>query len=581
MESPSDRVRFANFELIPSERRLMRNGRAVDVAPKVFDTLLVLVRANGRVVSKRELTEAVWPDTYVVENSLTKNISTLRRLLGDAMIETVPKFGYRLSLPAPAASAPAKRKWLSASIVAAALVTGLAGGFGRTDTDGTRSVVVEPLRVLRATAAQRYLADAVPAAIVTRLSAQRGIVIRTGSNETVDKIIRGTFQADDLTVQVFVEIVDAHRGVIEWSHSYSSAPEEAINLEERVAQDVSGRLAPSLTDAQRAALTPARSSSGAARAEYFRGRDLIDRRTNFADAIRHFESAIDLDPGFALAWAGLAEACAVAPLSSSGGGIERAEWAARRAIALDPSTAEAHAALGFIDLFHRWRWAEAERELRTALRLNPRSARVHDWLAIALLPLGRTAEACAEVDRAYALDPTSNDIPNDVVLVHYFARDFEGAIRFARGAMADSPQRSEAMRAYVIEPLMQLGHYDEALAEHSKLLPVGEEPLVRATLRYRHGERGAREQILALLRDPQQLKRAGNSDAIAKIYAMIDDKQAAMQWLDRAYAQHDFGLIFAGVDPNWDSLRDERKFQDLLHRLQITPAAFATSSNLH
>src|SRR5689334_4589247 len=103
MESPSDRVRFANFELIPSERRLMRDGHVVDVSPKVFDTLLVLVRANGRIVSKRDLTEAVWPDTYVVENSLTKNISALRRLLGDAMIETVPKFGYRLTLPAPAA----------------------------------------------------------------------------------------------------------------------------------------------------------------------------------------------------------------------------------------------------------------------------------------------------------------------------------------------------------------------------------------------------------------------------------------------------------------------------------------------
>ena len=577
MDSSPDRIRFGNFELIPSDRRLLRNGRVVEMTPKVFDTLMVLMRANGRVVSKIELTEAVWPDTTVVENNLTKNISILRRLLGEEMIETVPKFGYRLNLPGPSAAPVARRRWQSASILAVAVFMGLAAGLGWTEGTHPRSVVVEPLRVLHAKPDQRYLADAFPAAIVTELATQRGIVVRTGSNPSADTIVRGTLQADDLTVQVFVEIVDARRAVIEWSHSYSAAPEETSRLEAYVAIEVSGWLAPSLSHAQRAALTPARSRSEEARSEYLHGRDLLDRRTNTSEAVRHFKNAVDLDPEFALAWAGLAEVLGFSAIVSHGVPIERAEDAARRALALDPSLAEGHAAFGYIALFHRWQWAEAERELRAALRINPKSARVHDWLAFALLPLGRTAEACGEIDRAHALDPASDDISNDVITVHYFSRDFEGAIRMARAAMAESPHRSEFMRAYLIGPLVQLERYDEALAEQSKLLPVSEEPLFRAAIRYRGGERAARAQILARLRDQRQLKSAGSFDEIAKIYALIDEKQAAMEWLDRAYAHHDIALIFAGVDPNWDSLRGEPRFQDLLRRLHITSAPVAAS----
>src|SRR5437868_3929096 len=246
MNGQADRYRFGKFELIPSERRLLRDWHPVDLPPKIFDTLMVLVRAEGRAVSKRDLTEAIWPDTYVVENNLTKNISALRRLLGDDAIQTVSKFGYRLSM---SGDAPPKRRVsprLAVPLIAAvAIIVGLAAGFGRRSTDESdriRSVVVVPLRVLRAADEQRYLADSIATAITNQLTSRRGVVVRASANSAADAIVRGTLQTNRETVQVFIEILDVRRNAIIWSRSFSAAASESPSFQANVAREVAGQL---------------------------------------------------------------------------------------------------------------------------------------------------------------------------------------------------------------------------------------------------------------------------------------------------------------------------------------------------
>lgn len=584
MNDRSDVIRFGDFELVPAERRLLRDGLSVEIAPKVFDTLLVLVQARGSAVSKRELTDAVWPDTFVVENSLTKNISALRRLLGDQAIETVSRFGYRLTLEihdgdalVPAGAKRPSRHWLAAVVAVVAILVALAAGSGRYGPSGSerpRYVSVVPLRVLHASAEQRYLADAVPAAITARLALVPGIAVRADLTVPVDAVVRGTLETDEQIIRVFVEIVDSHRGVIEWSHSFSTGLSEVTLLQQSIAIGVSEHLSPGLTQKERAALTPPHSRDAVAMAEYLRGRDLLDRRVNLDEAITHLEAAVARDPNFGLGWAGLAEALAVPYRKGSSDDIERAVAAARRALALDPGLAEAHATLGYIALFHRWNWVEAERELREALRRNPNSARFHDWLAIALLPRGRTAEALTQVERAHALDPASVDIADDVILIHHLSRDYQGVERAARAMIAQQPiEGAGSARGYLIGALISSGRYDDALAEMTKHPTSDERPLFRAALRYRRGDRDERERALQQLRDPQRAPRNINPDEVARIYLLLGEKQEAIRWLERAYAEHTFALIFAGVDPGWDDLRGDAQFEQFLQRLGVVSVA--------
>ena len=319
-------------------------------------------------------------------------------------------------------------------------------------------------------------------------------------------------------------------------------------------------------------MTPPRTADDVARTEYLLGRDLLDRRVGIVDAITHFETALSRDPNCALAWAGLAEALSRPyPGRRTEAEIQRAADAARRSLTIDPTLAEGHATLGFIELFHRWNWQNAEHQLRQALQYKPESARFHDWLAIALLPRGRITEARAMIDRAHALDPSSADIALDAVLVRYLARDFEGTERAAREVIRDMPAEGAVVRGFLVSSLALRGRYDEALAEMTNEEPTEIRPLFRMAIRYRRGEVAERAHLLAGLADRTQIAQAVSCDEIAQIYAFAGEDGKAIEWLERAYEQRNFGLIFAGLDPMWDSLRGRPQFDSLLHRLGITP----------
>lgn len=574
MSGSDERYAFGPFILDASERRLTRKGLPLPLREKVFETLLLLVRNAGRLMPKEEILDAIWPETHVEEANLNQNVSEIRRALGDGLfIQTVPKRGFRFVAPvrrvteAPSRALRQRASQLAvlATLVVAAVALPIGSDHARSDRPPLRSIAVVPFRLLGASTDRAYVAASLGETLTNRLSAIPSLVVRPGTSSDADAILTGAVQPNGDSLRITAELVDTRRKVTLWSRSYDCATADLLAIEDALASDLGKRLRPGLTREERARLTPPHSADAAANEQYLRGRDLLDRRVSLDESILHFEKALARDPSFALAWAGLAEALVQPTPRVAPQVIERASAAARRSIALEPALAEGHAVLGFIRLFYDWNWDGAERELRFALLVNPGSPRIHDWYAIALLTRGRPAEAVREIQRAHEIDPESADIAGDVALVEYEARDYRSAENAARAALLLDPLG--AARSYLIDSLTMEHRSEEALAEIAAMNRP--EPLAQLTADVLRSPADAAKEIHRAEPELASL----SPDGVAALYAAAGDKEKAMEWLERAYRQRAFGLIFLGVAPEFDPLRSDAQFRDLVRRVGVLESA--------
>lgn len=587
MSASHERYAFGHFVLDASERLLLRERTPLPLRDKVFETLLILVRNAGRLLTKEELLEAIWPDTHVDESNLNQNISVIRRTLGDGnFIQTVPKRGFRFvaavtRLQERAVDESKMRRRVSqlaifATLVVAAIALPIGSDHARSEPRSLRSIAVIPFRVLGSSTDKTWVAASLSETLANRLSTVPGLLIRPASSKNdpdpiaagerlgVDAVLTGAVQPNAGTMRITAELVDVHRRATVWSRAFDCTSADVLLIEDSLADEIGQRLRPGLTAEERARLTPPHSKDAAANDEYLRGRSLLDRRIAYDESILHFERALARDPQFALAWAGLAEALISPRPHMQPEVIARASDAARRAIRLEPTLAEGHAVLGFIHLFYEWNWTGAERELRLALRLKPGGARMHDWYAIALLTRGDTAAAIREINRAHEIDPQSADIAADVALVEYLSRDYTSAENAARAALllgADNEARD-----YLVQSLKMQQRTSEALAEldaagRRNALYLWQAAMLRST---------SRNKFVADLRRAESTLSSQSPNGIAALYASAGEKEKALEWLERAYREHDFGLIFAGLAPEFDPLRADPRFHDLIRRVGVT-----------
>lgn len=584
MSGSYERYRFDPFVLDASERLLLRNGVPVPLREKVFETLLILVRNAGRLLTKEEILDAIWPGTHVSEANLNQNISVIRHALGEEeFIQTVPKRGFRFVAPVqrlsePAASSPLRRRASQLaifSILAAAVVTlPLGSDHLNSAHQAVPSVSVLPFQLLGGDSSAAWVTASLSETLFNRLGSIPGLLlrraparndpdpVRAGQRLGVDTVVTGAVQPGRDTMRVTAELIDVHSRATLWSGSYDCTSADLLPVEDKIAAELGTRLRPGLTADERAHLTPPHSADPVANAEYLRGRELLDSRVALSESVLHFEKALAQDPNFALAWAGLAEVLVYPMPRMASEVVARGTDAARRAIRLEPSLAEAHAVLGFIHLFYEWNWQEAEHELRFALLVSPGSARFHDWYAITLLARGDTKTAMREVQRAHEIDPQSADIAGDVALVRYETRDYQGAESAARAALLLDPRSGAG--EYLVQALIMQHRTAEALAELAAFQRPG--PLVRAQAAMLRSEGNAAQQ----LRRTESSLLSETPDGVAALYASAGDKEKALAWLDQAYRQHAFGLIFIALAPEFDSLRDDPRFRDLVRRVGVT-----------
>ena len=399
---------------------------------------------------------------------------------------------------------------------------------------------------------------------------------RIASELSVQAILNGRVvqQGDELTL--YLSLVDGQNGNQLWGEQYNRKLRDLVSLQAEIARDVSSKLRTRLSGADEKNLAKNYTDNTEAYQDYLKGRFHLGKlkRSETQKAVSHFQQAIALDPNYALAYVGLAEANRALTLSGEMISTEympKAKAAGQKAIEIDESLAEAHSALGMIIMWYDRDWNEAERQSKRALELNPSSSDAHLVYAHLLSIIGKHAEALSEAKRASELDPVNlrTNALEAEFLINAGQPD-EALARCQRVFELDSNfwfAHVWASSAYIDK-----GMFDEAIAEARKareLSPTVSHPY--SFLGYALAKSGKRAEARALLEELLKLsaERYVPPYYVAMIYDGLDQRDEAIAWLERAYEQRDLRMVFLKVERKWDNLRDDPRFQDLSRRVGL------------
>lgn len=613
---------FGGFRFHSAQGVLFRGTEVVPLTPKVADTLLALLTHHDHVVEKGELIRAIWPDTFVEEGGLARNISVLRKALGDEAdgcqyIETIPKRGYRFVAPVrevasePECTAGATTPvagagraagwrplaWRGINFGIAAIVLLAAGlvyiGHSRKSHETAAdlrlaSIAVLPLKNLSADAAQDYLSEGLTDTLATDLAKTGVRVIASSSvrrlrqgasiNEIgqqlkVDGVVQGTVLGSGDRVRINAQLVDVRSGRLLWADSYQRSLRDVLALQAEVTGAITREILASVESGQKAPLRRARAVVPEAYLAYLKGRFFWNKRTEagLRKAIEYFDEAIAKDPTYAPAHAGVADSYAL--LGSNGydampprEAMPLAKAAAHRALQLDPQLAEAHTSLGYVLMAYDWDLPAAEKEFRQAFRSNPGYATAHHWYGHYLLAAGQPEQALAEMKQALALDPLSLPVNVGVGWCSYFARRYDEAIAQYRKALELEPEFALAHQALAMA-LEQKAAYTEAIAEFRKAVTLsGGSASTLASLGHACAMAGATNEARAQLERVVELSRHRYVPAIytALIYLGLRDKNQGTAWLMKAHEERSEYFIYYRLDPGFDPIRGDRRFASML-----------------
>lgn len=581
---------FGPFVLDMREHTLQRDGDFIALTPKAFQTLRTLAEHAATVVTKDELIQAVWPDLVVEENNLNQQIRALRKALGEegeTLIETLPRIGYRLNAEVFPVAASRRQiskpqlKWFAWAIAILLLVSIPTASLlvQSTTTPNIGSIAVLPFTNQSSDPDDAYLGFAVAEALIRRLGATPQIATRpasaisqfvdqlsepaaAGRSLRVQSILTGTVLRTQTKLRVTSRLIRVDDGAVLWSGEFERLPLQLFDLPNDIYESVAREL--KIEPAANTAAEQRRPAVPEAYEEYVKGRFLWNRRNteNFEKAVIHFKRAIELDPNYAAAWAGLADAY---------GFLGNPEGAAaqRHALALDDSLAEARAgrALGY--LVSDFNFALARKEFEKAIQLDPGYATAHHWYAFYFAAIGEHDRALEEIRKAKRIDPSSLIINTDYGQILYYARRFDEAARHMEEVVALDPNFAQA-RIVLALAYMRTARHDEAIREMragEKLHGYRNDRTGYATALAtagRHAE--ARRIIEEVLANPAP---PGEEQGLAEAYAALGEKELALDWLERAYRARRAGVALMNVEPKLDSLRGEPRFDELVQRLGL------------
>ena len=401
---------------------------------------------------------------------------------------------------------------------------------------------------------------------------------KVGRDLRVRAVLTGrvTQRGDSLRVQA--DLVDVAEGSQLWGQQYNRRLSDIFVVQEEITKEISEKLRLKLTGEEKQRLAKRYTENTEAYEDYLKGRYYWNRRTPEAlqKGIEYFQRAIEKDPAYALAYAGLADSyqdLSVYSRTPPKEAYQKARAAAEKALAIDDSLAEAHTPLGL--LLHRvdWDWEGAQREFRRALELNPGYATAHQRYAVFLVALGRFDEALAEIRRAREADPLSLPINTAVARVLYMARRYDQAIGEYRKTIEMDPNFPSA-HTWLGAAYIQQGEHQQAIAELQRALHLSEEDTYALGLLghayARAGQNSDALRILETLKE-QSKRQYVSAYAVAAVHTGLGDKDQAFTWLETACEERSAWLFFARVEPWLDPLRSEPRFQDLLRRMRLAP----------
>jgi TolB-like protein/DNA-binding winged helix-turn-helix (wHTH) protein/Tfp pilus assembly protein PilF len=607
-----------DWRITPELNSLERAGHSVRVEPKIMQVLVTLAEHPGEVVSKEQLLRRVWPDTFVSDEVLMRSVSELRKAFEDnprepTYIQTIPKGGYRLVARVAwvaldhndrgGAHGLAGKAWALGTALGIALLGIGAFFFLRYERRAApqpeiTSLAVLPLVNLSGDAGQDYFADGMTDELTTRLSGIKAlrVVSRTsamhykGTGKTpsetarelnVDALVAGSVVRSGGRVRISAQLVQATTGSNLWAESYERDLRDVLALQADVARTIADQIKIQVTPQERRKLLAAATVNSEAHDSYLKGIYYWNKFTEpgMRRAVDYFEEAIGRDPNYAPAYAGLAHAYhQLAYYTPPNEVMPKAKRAAIRALQLDDTNAEAHAALGWIISHYDWDWPGAEVEYRRALDANPGSALVHALYAIYLDTMGRVEEGIREHKVALELDPLwLADITcfGDAYLL---ARRYDEAIEQYQKALEMDASFAIA-HAGLGATYLQKGEFGEAIAHFQKATQLDTDPGFAAGLAFAYARSGNRKEARTIL---NRLLAAApksyiSSAGVAAVYSAIGEPDQSCKWLQRAYEAHDSALVYIHVAPEWDGLRSNHCFQGLIQRMGFPQALSNTT----
>ncbi len=577
--------KFENFRLDASHLMLYENEAPITLAPKVIETLVALVERGGEVISKDELMERLWGDSFVEESNLTQNVYLLRKTLGNnsggkPLIETFRRRGYRFTGEFAKSVENQNTEKSDAQT-----------GNNKNEADNFfDSLAVLPLTNESKNETAEYLSDGITESIINRLSqledfrvVARNTVFRyknqkvepqkIGRELGVSAVLTGRILQFGERLIVRTELTETTNGWQIWGEQYDCFASDVLELQETIAREISDKLHLKLSREEQKRLTKRDTKSSDAYQFYIKGRHFLNRRSikSIERATEYFQQAIDIDVNYALAFVGLADCY---PLLSLYGALPpheaypKAAAAARTALKLDENLAEAHNSLGVVKSFYEWDWQGAETAFRKALEINPGYADAHQRFGMFLISQERFDEAIVEFECACRLDPLSLITKTISGYPFYYSRQFEKAAAcFSEVSAMDENYSMAHFRLGLT--YAQSGKFEAAAAELGKSTLLSNDRDVVAALGYIHGLNGDFAKARAALDELDKREDNGFVSAYNKvlIYAGLDENETALDWLEKAYEERSYWLIYLKSDPSLDSLRTDSRFIALQEKM--------------
>jgi TolB-like protein/DNA-binding winged helix-turn-helix (wHTH) protein/Flp pilus assembly protein TadD len=624
-------LRFDAFELDIRVGELRKRGVKLRVQGQPLQVLAALLQHAGDLVTREELRAQIWPvDTFVdFDHSLHNSIARLREVLGDSAqkpryIETLPRRGYRFiaevegvetkepeqpalieggdETPVPASANKGRTAMLSLVLLALAsigsafwLVRPVSPRASTGDDLSLRSIAVLPLDNLSGDPSQEYFSDGMTDELITdlakvsslrvisRTSVMRYKGTKKGLPEiarelNVDAIIEGSIVRSGKRVRITAQLLHGPTDRHLWAETYERDLGDVLRLQSEVAQAIAQQVRAQVSPQQQARFRAARAVDPEAYEAYSRGRfymtNVFSTPRELNNARHYFEEAIRKDPGFALAYSGLADSYTYSAFfrqMPTDVAYRSAKEAIRKALELDDSIGEAHDTLALLSWRYDWDWEAAEKELNQAIALAPSYSCAHEDRALYLSQTGRRVEAMAELSKSIELDPGPSSALTESG-AYYLLRDFDGLVEASRRGLVSNP--NEWLEHYYLGVGYDgTGKRLAAISEYQKAVELsgGDQDAI-AALAHGYAGIGKVAEAKRILRDLEQKSKASyvSPYLIATIYAGLNDKDKAFFFLDKAYQERSLEISWSlKADPRFDNLRSDSRFQSLLMRLGL------------
>ncbi len=624
---------FGKFRLDNANKILRHNGEIVSLPLKSVELLCLLVENRGEVVTKQEIFERIWHDSFVEDSVLTQNIYQLRKIFVEYgekdLIKTVPRRGYFFNfendtthiiereiyeeieiietetlpenqvLALPPKQTNSKFKILGLGILALFLSASAVFGYwfwnkkaNRTTVSEINSMAVLPLKSFDEKAVDDNLRLRLMDSLITKLGKIETISVRPtsstmkfvtsvenpieiGKKLLVDAILEGSIQREANKIRITLQLVSVKTGEQIWSEQFDGEADKLLDLQNAVSAKLLDKLNLPLSNEQQTEFAKRPTTNSEAFEEYLKGRYFWNKRTSesLQSAISSYEKAIKLDPNFADAYVGLADtyySLFDGSYDTSSKNVELAKENLSKAIQINPNLSDAYATMGLIQSTYDWNWKEAEISFTKAKELSANSSNAHHRLGVMLLKLRRFSEAETEMRRAKELDPTSLVINMNLGVVLLHSKKIDEAVDQLQKTL-DLDNNYVSPRWYFARCYLAKGNKNEAVRQWAKAIETDGDKQLADKMRQTLASSDENKAVRELAAEWE--KKMGptgiNDHDMAILSSFLGEKELTLKWLEKSVAAHHPWATWINAEPEFDFIRDEPRFKALLKKMNL------------